>query len=77
LTAPLRFDTAASREAEAAIIWYEARAIGLGARFLVEIGRTIDRITHFPKAGSLVPRVSESLGVRRAPVEPYHLVCLM
>ena len=76
MTKPLRFENAAVLEAEEAVTWYEARALGLGSRLLAEIDRTVHRIARFPKAGSPVPRGPEVLDVRRAPVNrfPYHLV---
>jgi plasmid stabilization system protein ParE len=78
VTHRLIFEPEAEGELEAASLWYDQQRPGLGRRFLSAIDLTLDRIRRFPSAGAPVPRTSEDLPVRRAPVArfPYHVVYL-
>jgi toxin ParE1/3/4 len=72
---PLRIEDHASQELWAAVEDYEARASGLGRRFLAAINVTLNHIAAFPHTGAAVPRVTQQ-AARRFPVRkfPYHVV---
>jgi plasmid stabilization system protein ParE len=73
-----RTESEASAELEQAALWYERQRPGLGVEFLEAIDATLDRITRWPQAASLVPGVSKDVPARKAPVNgfPYHVAYL-
>ena len=75
MTAPVRFLDEAVAELEDASGWYQQQRSGLGLVFLAAIDRTVDRLSRWPKTGSLIDGVADDLEVRRTPVErfPYYL----
>lgn len=78
MTRRLRVDAAAGDELEAAAAWYEVRRVGLGRDLLASVDATLTQIVESPAAGSRVPGVAKSLGVRRrlVPRFPYAIVYL-
>lgn len=75
MTAPVRFLDEAVDELEDASSWYQEQRSGLGLVFLTAVDRTVDRLSRWPKTGSLIDGVAEDLEVRRMPIEqfPYYL----
>lgn len=78
MTKPLHIEHEAALELEEAVLWYEQRRAGLGARFLDAIDATLENIAAFPRAEARVPRVSAGIPARRLPVNkfPFHVVFL-
>ena len=74
----VRFEDEADAEYRLAGRWYEDRRERLGLEFFDAVDTAIDQIVAMPQAGSLVPRISPDLAVRRRAVTrfPYHVVYL-
>ena len=67
----LEFLVAASLELAHDAEWYEARAVGLGERFLADVRQALDLIEERPEAGSpwLLPGIPA--GVRHVPLRTF------
>lgn len=78
MSAGIRFEEEAGAEYREAGRWYESRRPGLGLEFFDAVDATLRKITDFPDAGELVPRIPRELPVRRLAVKrfPYHVVYL-
>ena len=78
MSRPVFFEPEASHELEAAALWYETQRSGLGLTFLAAVDETVDHLTTWPDAGTLVPGVPAHLKVRQAPVLrfPYRVAYL-
>src|SRR5262249_6004739 len=74
----VRIEAEASAELTEAAMWYERKRAGLGLEFLEAVHAAIEFITHFPQAGSSVPRIPKEQQIRRVPVQrfPFHVVYL-
>jgi len=71
VTTPIRVHSAASLELTDAVRWYDSKRQGLGADFLDEIARTIDRVALTPEAGNPVSadQMTRRLLVSRFPYQ--------
>ncbi len=78
MTQPIRFDTEAEDEFEAAAIYYEKCRTGLGVAFLNSVDDAVSRLREARQRFGLPPGVSPELGVRRILMSkfPYSLVYL-
>jgi len=75
----VRFAPEASAELEEAARWYEQRHTGLGLAFLAAVDLTVESVTRWPGAGSLIDGLPDDLVVRRSRVGrfPYHVAYLV
>ena len=73
-----RVEPEAADELDQAVSWYEHRRPGLGGQFLAAVDACLDYIDRWPDSGSMVPRLTSDLMVRRVPVRrfPYQVVYL-
>ena len=78
MTGRVRFEDEADAEYREAGRWYEERRVGLGAEFFDAVKAALRRCTDFPHAGTPVPKVPDTLRVRRQAVSrfPFHVVYL-
>jgi toxin ParE1/3/4 len=74
---PIRFEPEAREELLAAIDWYEAREVGLGRRFLLNVRDAVGSIRETPEAWPLVARAVA--GARRKLLDsfPYSVVFIV
>jgi plasmid stabilization system protein ParE len=78
MTKPIRIDSEAENELNAACDWYEQQCVGLGNELLQAIHEIVARVADYPSSGALHPHVSKDLGARRMLVKrfPYAVVYL-
>jgi plasmid stabilization system protein ParE len=76
VTVPVRFEDEAEVEYREAGRWYEDRRTGLGVEFFDAVDVAVRQVLDFPHIGTLVPRVSRDLPIRRLALArfPYHLI---
>lgn len=79
MSLPVRVEPEAARELVDAAIWYERQHDGLGREFLAAVDQSIERITRWPDAGTLLRGLSEDITVRQVPVArfPYRIAYLV
>lgn len=68
---PAELHPQANEELTEVALYYEARAVGLGADFLDEFERTLTFLSQFPGAGRVIRHGSRRVSLRRF---PYHLI---
>jgi plasmid stabilization system protein ParE len=68
---PVEYHPAARDELIAAAVYYEERALGLGADFLLESERTQTFLSQFPALGRQLPESSRRVSLQRF---PYHII---
>ena len=66
-----RFTAEAVADYEHAVVYYETREPGLGARFILEVDDVIATVLEFPFLGAKVDGAPEELGLRRALVQSF------
>ncbi len=62
---PLRVEPEAEEELAAAAARYESESPGLGMALIAAVREEFSRLQEFPCLGTLVPKVTKKLGVRR------------
>jgi toxin ParE1/3/4 len=73
MTLPLVVRSAAEAEATDAALWYEARAVGLGADFLRAVDVALTEIQRMPERFPLVHRGCRRALLRRFPYAIYYV----